>query len=147
RWDAVPAEVEEEANRLEAGPDRPESPLATALGESLLKRQTEWQRLDTQLAELAGQDEDARKELERLAADLEGLRPLVEAKRGHRWWTSAWWRATVQGRRTTAAADLEARREQLQADLAECERQATGLKALRQEADAVYQAERTRQVE
>jgi hypothetical protein len=147
RWDAVPAEVEDEANRLEAGTDRPESPLATALGESLLKRQTEWQRLDTQLAELTSQDEDARKELEQLASELEGLRPLVEAKRGHRWWTSAWWRATVQGRGTTAAAELEARLEQLTADLAEREQQANSLNAQRQQADAVYQAERTRQVE
>jgi hypothetical protein len=147
RWEGVPAEIEAEVDRFEKGTGGEKARLAAALGESLLERRTERQRLDAQLAELAHADEDARAELEHLTSELEGLRPLVEAKRDHRWWTTAWWRATVQGGSTTHSAELESRREKLQSDLAERERQAAALRAARDQADAAYQAERTRQLE
>jgi hypothetical protein len=147
RSENVLAEIEAEAVRLETEAGPSESAFARALLGGLRARQAIRQRTDTRLAELAEQTEQAKRALAQLAAEQESLRPLVEAKRGHRWWTSAWWRATVQGQGIERWAELEAQREKLEAELTEREREAEALTAERRQADAVYQAERLRRVE
>jgi len=39
-------------------------------------------------------------------AERQQLMPLVEAKQSHRWWTGAWWRATVQGNSQTRLEEI-----------------------------------------
>ena len=44
---------------------------------------------------------------------IHALAPLAEAKRAGRWWTRAWWKATLRGRVSVKMAELQNRRQTL----------------------------------
>ena len=52
-----------------------------------------------------------------LAETMAALAPLAQAKRARRWWTWAWWRATLTGKVLANMADLENRRQALETTL------------------------------
>jgi hypothetical protein len=90
--------------------------------------------------------EKRRVEQEKVAEELERLRPLTEAKQGGRWWTGAWWRATFQGGAVAHAADLQIRTEKLREEQARLDQEVNQLAREGTAADDAYAAERTRLV-
>src|SRR5262249_43500494 len=78
-------------------------------------------RLDEALTELAARTEASREQFARLNTEQNALAPLAEAKAGRRWWTRAWWRATLRGNILAEAADLQTRVRTAQEKLAELE--------------------------
>src|SRR5262249_4267923 len=54
-------------------------------------------RLDARLSEVRAEGDKVRGELARLASSLDEVRSQAEARRRHRWWTAAWWKAGRQG--------------------------------------------------
>jgi hypothetical protein len=97
-------------------------------------------------AEIASQKqafESSRAELER---DAQVLRPLAEAKQHGRWWTFAWWQATLRGRVLANWADLQNRLHDLTKLLTALEqkRQETGDKE--RQLELWFQTENARQV-
>src|SRR5579871_317221 len=66
------------------------------------------------LAELDNRIAICEREQAGLDTQLHGLQPFIEAKDQGRWWTPAWWRATVQGTIRTQWAQQQERRQQIQ---------------------------------
>lgn len=97
----------------------------------------------TRLAELNDRIQVGEQNQTVLDAELGTLRPLVEAKQQRRWWTAAWWRATLQGKRIrTRWTQQQERRQQIEADLDSVREQAAALTQQWEEAERVVAAKR-----
>jgi hypothetical protein len=95
---AVAGEVEQEASRiLSAEQEAAAGPLAVDLSACLRSHRARCRDLDTARAKLEQQALQGQQEATNLSAQVEALRPLAQAKRGGRWWSLAWWRATLRG--------------------------------------------------
>jgi hypothetical protein len=103
-----------------------------------------WARLDALQGKVRSQIETRRHDLDQLTAQVEALRPLVEAKEHKRWLTKAWWQATFRGNSTSQWLELEAQHQQIQTELEALQAQSASLDQERQQEDAKFQAERTR---
>lgn len=99
------------------------------------------ERLDTQLASLRAELETITAKQGHLQSEWESVRPLVEARKGRRFWTGAWWRAAMRGGLAEQIGDLETRREELQSARARLERDIGDCLAERAEAEERYRAE------
>src|SRR5207302_11125362 len=88
-------EVEAEAAALENPGHEPGASAAPAfaagLRVALHARDDVLARLDADLAKVTTRLAELRREQETLAAQIQALAPLVEARRHRRWWTRAWW--------------------------------------------------------
>jgi hypothetical protein len=96
---------------------------------------------------LGSQIEGQQAELKRLGGQLAALRPLVEAKRRGRWWTSAWWQARRQEDRLEGFAELERREQKLQGDLDALRAQVHELQERRAQVDQAYHTQRANLIE
>jgi hypothetical protein len=97
---AMAAEVERETAGVPAdAADEPADAgsLVKAFIECVRSYQAKRRDLETALAKAEQQRLCRQEEVTALAARLESLRPLAEAKQRGRWWTPAWWRATFRG--------------------------------------------------
>lgn len=104
-------------------------------------------RVEAQRTQARGKRDERRNALDALAAELEPLRPLVEAKKHWKVWSGDWWQATLHGERTARWDELTAQREQLEQDLAALDNQVSDLTTELEQLNAAYQAERTRRLE
>jgi hypothetical protein len=142
------AEVEGEAAAPEnAGPGAtaPDAaPFAAGLRVALQARDGTLARLDADLAKLTTRLAELRREQETLAARLQELASLVEARRHRRWWVPAWWRAVFRGKVLQEAEDFQTRRQQADAEVRGLEEEGGRLRAEQDEARQRYAAERGR---
>jgi hypothetical protein len=88
-----------------------------ALAERIKVRDEACRRLDTLLADLRKQQTEQRARADELTAELATLRPLADAKKAGRWWSVAWWKATVQSDCVNRCLALEEQAEQTQRSL------------------------------
>jgi hypothetical protein len=142
RGEQIPGEVEQEA--ANAAGQAACSPFTAAVSQHAQIRAAAFHHLDTVLTDLRGQAEAGQKEKVAVAEELAALHPLAEAKEHGRWWTSAWWRATLHKGTTTRAAELAAQLQQLELTEKALEEQITGHEHERQQADDTFQAACTR---
>jgi hypothetical protein len=141
------AEVEGEAAEVEAAgqekSDRGAS-LADGLRALLRERDEALARLAGDLAKAQARLTEAAQERETLAARVEAIRPLAEARRQRRWWTGVWWRSLFGGDVPGQAAELAAALQRVGADLEALEEQRQALVAEHQREKDRYVAERSR---
>jgi hypothetical protein len=64
--------------------------------------------IDEQLDQVRRELDTAANEQKSRDSEQQQLVPLAEAKQGHRWWTTAWWRATLHGSRLVRLEQLQA---------------------------------------
>lgn len=116
-------------------------PLALAFMEKEQSRQQK--RADA--ARRKKSDEDQRDQSNTPLADLrremEGLRPLAEARRRQRWWTWTWWKALFQGDVVGRFTLLEDRERQLQETARSAETSLLELEAKERQDEAKHQQE------
>jgi hypothetical protein len=95
------------------------------------------------LSELRGRIDDCEQGQAVLDADLQALQPLVEAKQQGRWWTPAWWQATVRGGTMLARwAEQQERRRGIQADLESARGQSAHLTQEWEETERLFAAKK-----
>jgi hypothetical protein len=93
-------------------------------------------RADARLAEVRAEAEKLAGEQAQLEAERDQLQPLAEAKQGQRWWTGAWWRATVQGNLLVRLDEVRQRCQELAGAQERLRQQAETLTRDRAEAEA-----------
>ncbi|MFN4260568.1 MAG: AAA domain-containing protein [Gemmataceae bacterium] len=138
--DAVALEIQHETEPALAG--TPHDRLAELCCRAKQHDETV-QRLDCALAALQERLSKCQQELAQVESQLEALQPLVTAKEQGCWWTLAWWRATLRGIPARHASIAEQRR-QLLREKAELEAENLCLSGERQQANAVFAADRDR---
>jgi hypothetical protein len=140
---AAPAEVRREAEGVpNSGKTLPSGPFALQVVE-LIKRFNQQidefegaqQALDEKLANLGVA-------LAQLQSEETALQPLLAAKQGGRWWTGAWWRATLTGNLSGRRGDLEKRRAETTAARVAVAQDLDKLTERRRQAEAAFAAER-----
>jgi hypothetical protein len=158
RRDRLASEVEEAAKRAEEGlenagnaREEAKAPEASrfALDTAACRQahREECARLDSVLEELQTRIESHRQELDLLEAQATVLQPRIEAKQHGRWWTKAWWQATLRLGSRRRWEELNSGRQQKQADLETLKEQAASVRAVREQAESTFQAERARLVQ
>jgi len=131
--------VAAEANTL----DTAAGEFRAALEALRADRQQAGQRLDAALAEVQQQLAEQQQRQKELEPELARLVPLADAKRHHRWWSSAWWQATLGGGDPLGMlADLESRGRQCEAALGDLDVRRAKLTEELAQAEDVYQASR-----
>ncbi|HEY7426584.1 MAG TPA: AAA domain-containing protein [Gemmataceae bacterium] len=73
------------------------------------------ERLDSQLAGLRAELDTIAGKQGHVEEEWERIRPLTEARQGHRFWTAAWWSGLMRSDLAEQVRDLETRRAELQA--------------------------------
>jgi hypothetical protein len=146
---AVDGDVEREAaaveaaGRAEAGGSR----FVDELRGALRRRDEALARLAADLAKVQGRLAEAGAEQQRVKEQLEGLAPLVEARKHGHWWTGTWWRSRLSGDVLARATELEAGLQRVEADLQTLEQQQRDLLGEQERATERYAAERGRAVD
>lgn len=102
--------------------------------------------IEETLARLTAEREQVLAEQTRLSDEEQHLRPLVEAKQCHRWWTGAWWKATVQGAPLARLEELAPQLRQLDDRLADLDRRCQALAEEARQQVARHDAERRQAV-
>jgi hypothetical protein len=110
RLNKLPEEVQHAAS-CAAG----EGPFATAIADVTRIKTEGQQALKNAIQELTRQHEAAQAESDELRKAVKSLFPLAEAKRLGRWWTFAWWHATLRGQTLVKMTELENRRNEVEA--------------------------------
>jgi hypothetical protein len=120
RQDGVAAEVE----RLEPG---------ALFGERWRicerARKEALENVEGQLAGLQAELETTTAKQTQLEGEWETIRPLAEARQGHRLWTGAWWRALLRSGLKEQVHDLETRRGELHGSRQRLEKERTALQS------------------
>jgi hypothetical protein len=94
---------------LDAEPDRGgEGPFPAAGQDARPAAEEETNEIDARLARVRAEQESLCSQQKQRDAERQELVPLAEAKHGHRWWTGAFWRATLQGSRLQRLEQLQA---------------------------------------
>ncbi|MFO0929872.1 MAG: AAA domain-containing protein [Gemmataceae bacterium] len=101
-------------------------------------------RFAEQAADLRRQRDAVAAEQTQLSDEQQHLRPLIEAKQGHRWWTGAWWKATIQGNPQCRLTEIAGRLQAFDERLHELDRQIAEAEEQRHQAEADHQAEQGR---
>jgi hypothetical protein len=128
--------ITEEANAI---PSAASDGFASLLEELTRSHQEACAQAETRSAELHGRIDTARQEQAALDVELQALAPLAQAKQQGRWWSGAWWRATIHGKSILARwTQGQEHRQQLQADLDALHEQMAGLTRLREETENLF---------
>ncbi len=98
-----------------------ETPFALSICAALRTRDEPLAGLDARLNDLDRQIAEKRAEKNGLVDQLASLRPLVEAKEQHRWWTGSWWWATIQSNVLVKATELQTQIDRTELTLKELE--------------------------
>jgi predicted nucleic acid-binding Zn-ribbon protein len=140
---AVPDEVAAEASRIlaaEQGAANKDGALAAALSELLRCHHDKCHDLETARAKVEQQGLQKQQEVRDLAAQMEAIRPLAQAKRNGRWWSLAWWRATLRGGLPQRLATLEAEYAKAAADLADVQSKTEAINRQLQQEEVSFHA-------
>jgi hypothetical protein len=136
RRSGVAAAVEAEKASGTAG-----TPFAVQLEASARACREVLERLDGQLAALRAESETTHGKQDQLAAELVEIQPLLEARQGHRWWTTTWWKAAVQGNLETRLQELGNRQAELQASRGRIDQEMADRQRERGEVEERFQTE------
>jgi hypothetical protein len=113
--------------------------FARRIGDLTRSHQETRLQAETRSAELHGRIDSHRQEQAALDAELHALEPLALAKQHGRWWTAAWWRATLHGKSILARwTHGQQRRQQIQTDLDALHEQVAVRARLQEEAENVF---------
>lgn len=139
----VADEAERQAKERENGPAATsDGRFGTALVAALTLREQARQRIAGKVAELPGRVSQKQQELADLERQIQQVAPLADAKLANRWWSTDWWRATLQGNVAPTLADLKARQLQATTALAELETQRQQLNQEQTATDERYREQR-----
>jgi hypothetical protein len=142
----VAAVVEAELDR--AGAEGAPAGFAAEWVACLGRRDEAGKHIDAQLAVLQEEIRKREARLRQVETDLAEIGPLVEALRGRRWWTGAWWRAIFRRAQVRArCADLERDRDERRAALDKVEQERADVLAEQAEVNRLLQADRQRLIE
>ncbi|HXG13232.1 MAG TPA: AAA domain-containing protein [Gemmataceae bacterium] len=122
-------------------------PLRPALDALRLELNESLARIEKVREDLTAQVKEHEREQAMLAAELDRLRPLAEAKQSGRWWTFAWWRAVFSRTQLARLAACEARLGQLGEALNRLKEEARRLDKDKERSEQVFQEGRARVVE
>jgi hypothetical protein len=139
RRERLPVEVNEEATQFQ---NAVAGSVGAAVAELARARDEAFADLDHRLADLRQQQEGRCKELATLAEQMDLLRLPVEAKREGRWWTKAWWQATVHGYNAGRWEELDNQRQQAQSCFDALESESASLSRERDQAAQRFETER-----
>ncbi|MCI0683069.1 MAG: hypothetical protein L0Y71_13290 [Gemmataceae bacterium] len=110
RLDDAPAEVRREAEGIPgSGKTLPSGPFAMQIVELIKDYHARAARCEQDEQDCERRQVELESERQRLTDECDALRPLCAAKQQGRWWTAAWWRATVTRGLNQRLADLEQR--------------------------------------
>jgi hypothetical protein len=99
------------------------------------------ERLEGQLAGLVAELETTASKQIHLENEWQAIRPLMESKKGGRFWTASWWRAVLHGGLNERVRDLAARRADMQATRQRLEQDIAARRGERNEIENRFAAE------
>lgn len=137
----VLAEVEQEAAAAEAA-DASKPPFATVIANHAGARQRALDQLDRDLADLQGRADALRQQHQRDTDRREAAHVVTQAKQQGRWWTGAWWRATLHRGLPAEATELEARCQQTEEALTKLDDETGDLHRRREQAERDFSGQR-----
>jgi len=141
---AVPAAVASAIAEQEA---TPAAPLVPGLAEALTARTAALAQAQTTLAALQQRLAETQQQRTDLEKELSELAPFIAARQEHKWWTKTWWQASRRGDVLVQAAELETRKQTLEATLTATSDELRAAESAQGEIQAHYQAARTACVE
>jgi hypothetical protein len=117
-------QIEHTATELESGrTSTGDAEFTAAIAAALTEREQIRQRIAAKLAELPASVLQKQQERAELEKQIQQVAPLADAKQANRWWSTDWWRATLQGNVSATLDELKARQLQLSTALDELEEQ------------------------
>jgi hypothetical protein len=137
--------LQSDVEREATGPEAPGFLSAIAACSRTSEEQTG--QVVALLSNLTAQLQESRKRHQALHADLESMRPVIEAKEHGRWWTSSWWRATLRPQLLTRWSELDSEGRQVEAQMNALSEQAAALEHQRQQIDLQFRQEKSRLME
>lgn len=130
RLSRVTADIEAEIAEVAASADRPPTRFARELRGSRHRHAEALKQNAEQRAQATNLRDEAGRTLQTLDAERTALRPLALAKQAGRWWTLAWWRATLRGQVPARFAEVERKYQEALQARAALEQQLQNLEAL-----------------
>jgi hypothetical protein len=124
-----------------------DSPLRAAWEPLRVASEKEQGAIEARLTEVRAERERIVAEQKQRDAEQQELVPLAEAKQGHRWWTGAFWRATLQGSRLVRLEQLQAESHQAEERLNALQTSETELLAAKAENETRLAQQRRELVE
>jgi hypothetical protein len=140
----VDAEVERDAAAAEATPSGgADGAFAASVRATVAARDDALARLADDLAKAEARFAEVAQEEQALKAQLDGLRPLAEARQHGHWWSVSWWRS-LSGDVVARAEELDAKRRHAADEMEALGRQKQGILAEQERAKERYASERGR---